>query len=198
MLPNRLQRMSVGAAAGIAALTSLIFSLFVARAPHPPGFFLKYVDAATAGRLEPARLLDFSPLYLFLARLLVPLGGKELLLLVQCLFHAATSAFIAASVGALTGPAWALAAGLFAATYRPFLVYAGVLEPENLIVLCLAAAITFGILARRGLRSSQGQEGSVTPWFWAAASGICVGLAAISRPQYVLLTVVWAIWIGIA
>src|SRR5262249_50507433 len=111
MLPKRLPRMSVGRAAGIAALTSLIFSLFVARATHPPGYFLKCAAAAAAVRIEPTRLLDFSPLYLFLARLLVPLGGKELLLLVQCFFHAATAAFIAIAVGTLTGPAWALAAG---------------------------------------------------------------------------------------
>src|SRR5262249_52330791 len=110
-----------------------------------------------------------------------------------------TAAFIAIAVGTLTGPAWALAAGVLAATYRPFLVYAGVLEPENLIVLCLAASITFGILARRGLRSTEREaERSIPPVVWAAASGFCRGLAAISRPQCVLLIVVWTMWIGIA
>src|SRR5215467_1082027 len=130
MSPRVVPRHPVAGAALFAAAVALVFSLLVARDTQPPGYFMKYVEAATASRIEPSRLLDYSPFYLFLARLLIPLGDKQLLLLVQCFAHTATSALVAISVGVLSRPRYALAAGVLAATYRPFLVYAGVLEPE--------------------------------------------------------------------
>lgn len=199
MSSTRASRLSVAAAAVIAAVVALVFSLLVARATQPPGYFMKYVEAATAERIEPARLLDYSPLYLFLARLLIPLGGRQLLLLVQCFCGAATSALVVISVGALARARYALVAGILTATYRPFLVYAGVLEPECVILLCIAAAVALGLLARRALdRVVVGSRGPSVAFVSAAGSGICLGLAAVSRPQYVLLLAAWPVWIAAA
>jgi hypothetical protein len=191
--------LSVAVAASAAAAVSLVFSLAVAHATRPPGYFMKYVEAAQAPSIDPARLLDFSPLYLLLARWILPLGGKGVLLLVQCFFLAGACALIAVAIGILAGPRGALLGGLAAATYRPFLVYAGVLEPEITIVFSLAAAVTFGLLARRRFDLSHVGGGRLGGGvILAIAAGVCLGLAASLRPQYILMLPVWAFWIGSA
>jgi hypothetical protein len=108
--------------------------------------------------------------------------------------HAATAALVALAVAALAGPGWAAVAGLATAAYRPFLVYAGVHEPETAILFCLAVAVACGAWARR-----LGQAGP-PPRSWtgaalAAASGLALAAAGLLRPHHLILLPVWAYWL---
>ncbi|HEX5760863.1 MAG TPA: tetratricopeptide repeat protein, partial [Thermoanaerobaculia bacterium] len=102
------------------------------------------------------------------------------------------AAAVAAAVAALAGGWWGLGAGLAAAAYRPFLVHAGVHEPETAIVFCLAVAVFAGVLARK----SSGKERR--SWRWSLVAGLSLGAAALLRPQHLLLVPIWALWIGAA
>jgi hypothetical protein len=143
---------SFGAALGLA--------LGLAGVAHPEIIFPKYLAAAVAAPGEQAeRLLDYSPLYLGLVRVLLPWGAAGILV-AQAVLHAVTAAAVAVAValaarrGRWEWPAWL--GGLGVAAYRPFLVYSGVHEPETVILACLAAAIVAGLLARARLRSPRG------------------------------------------
>jgi hypothetical protein len=134
---------AVGAALGLAFL--------VADIAHPAVIFPKYLAAAAAPAAEQAeRLLDYSPLYLAFVGLLLPLGPAAILA-VQAVLHAATAAMAAVTAGRLGGRGAAWIAGLGVASYRPFLTYSGIHEPETLILACLAAAILLGVVARQRL-----------------------------------------------
>ncbi len=135
-------------AALVAFAAALGLGLGPARVTSPEAVFPKYLAAAAAPAPEQAeRLLDYSPLYLSFTRIVAPRGWRAVLQ-VQVLLHALTAALAALAVARLAGPGWALVAGLGVASYRPFLVYAGVHEPESVIVFCLAVAICAGLAAR--------------------------------------------------
>jgi hypothetical protein len=175
---------------------SLFFSVVVSRATRPPGYFTKYLVAVRdPASIQKERALDYSPLYLALARLAVPLGagehgGAHLLLDLQCLLFAGACAVVADAVRSLADERWGLAAGAAMAAYRPLLVYCGVLEPEILLTFLLAAAIWAGIAARRAIDASRRR------WvFSSAAAGCALGLAALDRPTSLLLVPVWAVWV---
>jgi|GEM_PF-1865119 len=130
---------------------ALACALALAGVTHPDMVFLKYLAAAAAPPAERAeRLLDYSPLYLALVRALLPFGTAAILG-VQAVLHALTAAAVALAVALLAGRRWAWLGGLGVAAYRPFLVYCGMLEPETVILACLAFAVLFGLLARRRL-----------------------------------------------
>lgn len=126
-------------------------ALALAGVTHPDAIFPKYLAAAAASPAEQAeRLLDYSPLYLALVKALLP-GGHAAILAVQAVLHALTAAAVALTVALLAGRRWAWLGGLGVAAYRPFLVYCGMLEPETVILACLASAMLLGTLARRRL-----------------------------------------------
>jgi hypothetical protein len=126
-------------------------ALVLAGVTHPDAIFPKYLAAAAASPAEQAeRLLDYSPLYLALVKALLP-GGHAAILAVQAVLHALTAAAVAVTVVLLAGRRWAWLGGLGVAAYRPFLVYCGMLEPETVILACLACAMLLGALARRRL-----------------------------------------------
>jgi len=81
-------------------------------------------------------------------------------------------------------------AGLVAASYRPFLVYTAVLEPESLLLALLSWALLAGVLARRVQHTPRWRTA------WAVAAGLALGLAALTRPAYLGLLPVWALWVG--
>jgi hypothetical protein len=144
-----------GAALGLAFL--------VADIAHPAVIFPKYLAAAAALAAEQSeRLLDYSPLYLAFVGLLLPLGPAAILA-VQAVLHAATAAMAAVTAGRLGGRGSAWIAGLGVASYRPFLTYSGIHEPETLILACLAAAILLGVVARERLGSVAGQAAGGLP-----------------------------------
>ena len=179
----------------LAGAAGLICAFWVADVGHPPAIFPKYLEAAL---LSPAqlgdRLGDYSPLYLVLTRVLAP-GGWQDVLRFQAVLHAGTAAAVALAVAALAGPAWAAAAGLAAAAYRPFLVYAGIHEPENAIVFCLAVAIACGAWARRLLRQ---EVAALAGPALAAGAGLALAAAGLLRPQHLLLLPIWACWVALA
>lgn len=126
-------------------------ALVLAGVTHPDAIFPKYLAAAAASPAEQAeRLLDYSPLYLALVKALLP-GGHAAILAIQAVLHALTAAGVAMAVALLAGRRWAWLGGLGVAAYRPFLVYCGMLEPETVILACLAGAMLLGALARRRL-----------------------------------------------
>ncbi len=181
----------------------LACALVLAGVTHPDAIFPKYLEAATAPAAERAeRLLDYSPLYLGLVRALLPLGYAGILA-VQAALHAATAAAAALAATLLAGRRWAWVAGLGVASYRPFLVYCGMLEPETVIVACLALAVLCGLLARARLSGrvaatpAPGSAPVAAVAFAALAFG-CLAAAALGRPQHLLLIPVWALWMAAA
>lgn len=188
--------MTAGARAWLGALAvavlALTMSLGVAHATRPPGYFTKYIAAASPSH-DPSRDADYSPLYLALARLLVPHQGATSLLLLNCLLHACLCVLVYATVRSLAPPAAGLAAGVIAATYRPFLVYCGVLEPEIVLAASLALAIAAGVAARA--RLAGGRRGAL---FLSVVGGAALGAAALCRPPSLLLVPVWAWWLAAA
>jgi hypothetical protein len=168
---------------------ALAFSFVVADATHPAAIFPKYMEAAAAPPAEQSeRLLDYSPLYLALTRALAPSGYRAILAF-QCLLHGLTAAAVTLAVAALADAAWwgwGLAAGLGVASYRPFLVYCGVHEPEGLVLAALAVAVLLGLAARR----LDGRSALLA----AAGAAACLAAAGLSRPQHLLLIPAWAVW----
>jgi len=170
----------------LVAVLSLVFSLGIGGTLHPPGVFVKYTDAAR--HWEPSRIQDFSPFYLGFVRVFLPAVGVNGLRLLQALLLAAACASVAATVGLEAGLRAGVAAGVVAASYRPFLVYAGVLEPETLILCLLALALHAAYRARR----TTGGRGHAAAW--AALASVWLAFAAMARPQYVVLVPIWALW----
>lgn len=228
--------------------TGLTCALVLAGVTHPDAIFPKYLEAAAAPAAERAeRLLDYSPLYLGLVRALLPLGFAGILA-VQAALHAATAAAAALAAALLAGRRWAWVAGLGVASYRPFLVYCGMLEPETVIVACLALAVLCGLLARARLSEAaavkSAPDGTTVAAAGATPAGLtapraglpgapdaapvrgggelapplapfglfapvgaaalaalafgCLAVAALGRPQHLLLIPVWAFWMAAA
>jgi len=149
---------------------------------HPDAIFPKYLAAAAAPPAEQAeRLLDYSPLYLALVKALLP-AGHAAILAVQALLHGLTAAAVAMAVALLAGRRWAWLGGLGAAAYRPFLVYCGMLEPETVILACLAFAMLFGVLARRRLGVAAAPAVAAAP---LEAPGEAVAVAPAPQPAVV-------------
>jgi hypothetical protein len=198
-----------GAAGGwLAALgafaAALVCALALAGVTHPDAVFPKYLAAAAASPAEQAeRVLDYSPLYLALVKALLPFGHAAILA-VQAVLHAATAAAVAMAVALLAGRRWAWLGGLGVAAYRPFLVYCGMLEPETVILACLAFAVLLGLLARTRLGAPP--VPAVLPPTggrrWTAVIVVlafgCLAAAGLGRPQHLLLMPVWAWWLAAA
>jgi hypothetical protein len=190
MLRSRAALAALGAFAA-----ALVFAFLVAGATRPPAIFPKYLEAASAPAAERSeRLLDYSPLYLGLTRLLAPAGYRAILAL-QCLLHGVTAGAVAATVALLAGAGWGLGAGLAVAAYRPFLVYCGIHEPESLVLAALALAVLLGLVAQNRLAPGEA-PGTSQRLFAAAGAAACLAAAGLARPQHLLLVPVWAIWMA--
>lgn len=183
------------AVAVVVALAAVVLAVGPARALHRRGTFVKYVEAATHPDI--AREQDYSPLYLGLFRLVYAGGGRTLVRAVQVALFAITCVCVAFAVGLQAGWVWGLVSGLVAASYRPFLVYVGVLEPEALLLFLLGAALALGVWARWSLRSGARHQGHRWPQrTLVVLSLILVSLAATTRPQYLVLVPVWILWLA--
>ncbi len=178
-------------AALLAGAAAALLALAGAKALTPPGYFTKYPEAAQASEeVRRARAADYSPLYLELARAVVPRWEARGLLVVNVVAHSFTGAAVAAAVALTAGWGLGVGAGLVAASYRPFLVYTAVLEPESLLLALLSWALLAGVLART-VQDTPRWRGA-----WAVAAGLALGLAALTRPVYLGLLPVWALWVG--
>src|ERR1700710_2514036 len=139
---------NAASAALVSFMAALVFAFIVAGATRPGTIFPKYLEAAAAPAAERSeRLLDYSPLYLALTRVLAPAGYRSILVF-QCLLHAITAAAVALCVALLAGAGGGLVGGLGVACYRPFLVYCGIHEPESLVLAALAVAVFLGLAVR--------------------------------------------------
>jgi hypothetical protein len=158
-------------------------ALALAGVTHPDAIFPKYLAAAAASPAEQAeRLLDYSPLYLALVKALLP-GGHAAILAIQAVLHALTAAAVALTVALLAGRRWAWLGGLGVAAYRPFLVYCGMLEPETVILACLACAMLLGVLARRRLGAlAAPATGAAEAAVTGAAPAVSLGTAPAEAP----------------
>lgn len=190
--PRRRGPVGVGRPLLVAVLAGVLGALLAvagARALRPPGFFTKYLRATEISPAEAAeREADYSPLYLAVARWVVPRWGARGLLVLNVLAHAATAAGVATTVTLTVGGGWGLAAGVAAAVYRPFLVYTAILEPELILLALLAGALLAGTLAR--LQDCPSRRA----WL-AGAAGVALGLAGTVRPVYLALLPAWGRWL---
>lgn len=181
----------IAATALLVSGSAALLALGGAKVLTPPGYFTKYTEAAQASEeLRRVRASDYSPLYLAMARGVVPRWNATGLLVVNVAAHSFTCAAVAAVVALAAGWGWGLGAGLVAAAYRPFLIYTAVLEPEMVLVALLAAALLAGVLARGQVGDSHGPGG------FAGVAGIALGLAALARPAYLVLVPAWALWVA--
>ncbi|MEM7243996.1 MAG: hypothetical protein AAF533_01560 [Acidobacteriota bacterium] len=183
-----LARPAMGVA--LVAVVALVFSLLVVQAAWPPGFFVKYQQAAADPELAAQRLGDYSPLYLGLVQAVGGVLGHRGLLLLNCVLHAVVAVAVTALVGRLAGGAWGLLGGLLVATYRPLVVHAGIHEPELLLAACLALALAAGHETRHRLRV--GEPGAARLTLLAAT--LALTLAGLCRPQWLVLLVLALPW----
>ncbi|MCP3958619.1 MAG: hypothetical protein GY719_12270 [bacterium] len=139
-----------------------------------PGTFRKYPLAAEqilAGQLPTERLVDFSPLYLWLsvtAERLLPAPEATLLWLQIVLAAAATGLLFTLLARRVAAPLAAVAA-LALAFDRHLLVYERILEPEIVLLFCLLVFLLF--LEREHARG-------------ALIAGVFAALCLATRPTF--------------
>lgn len=149
--------------------------------------FVKYPLAAAqylAGTLPNERLADLSPGYFYLHVLSQWLGGGEAaqpVLLLQLFLIALTAALLALLMSESGLPAgWALAGATLFACSRGVIVYAGMFEPEALLLFLLVAMVwLLGKDDRTRL----------------LAAGGAMGLALLTRPSVMPLLILVPLWL---
>lgn len=126
-----------------------------------------------------------NPLYPYALGVIYRVGGAsaDLARLVQHAFGVATVVLIAWAARRAFGPGAALAAGLLAALYRPFLLYEDLLLTETLVVFLGAAALAACLGAAAGGWRSLG-------------AGMILGLGLLARPTF--LPVAALAWLAAA
>jgi hypothetical protein len=139
--------------------------------------FAKYPGAARMlvdGTLDPARVLDFSPLYLELHRLayLAGLTNPDVLRIVQCVLGSFSCVLVFWIGRRLFGWVAGAAAGVLAALLRDLVIYDQVFDSEPVLLVLFLGAL--GLLVCGGSWRRQ--------WIRHAALGILVGLAIATRP----------------
>lgn len=174
----------------VVLLTLLLHTVFAALVPVPR--FTKYPVAAElwlGEQLQVERLLDFSPLYLFLHRLASSWFGSA----ASSLFEGLQILLVAASCGALYWllrrqagrPVAALLVAAFAID-RHLLIYARTLEPE---ILQLALLIGFLVALERTRENPAG---------WSAlAAGVLAALSLANRPTLLPVFLLTPVLLGL-
>ncbi|MEO1085260.1 MAG: hypothetical protein AAFY88_13555, partial [Acidobacteriota bacterium] len=157
------------AAVGLGAL-----AIFIAAAVlSPPVSFRKYTVAAEAwanGTFPAERVIDFSPLYLFLHVGSLHLGlGPRVFEALQIGLAALCVALLFTLIYPRLGFRLAALGAVVFALDRHLLVYQRVLEPE---IVLLSALLGFFVLLDRRTASA------------AAGAGVLAGLALLTRPTF--------------
>jgi tetratricopeptide (TPR) repeat protein len=152
---------------------------FFAHPAFDGAYYLSWARAIAYGSPGPTGAFYLAPLYPHLLAMLIKIiGGSYLLLyLLQHLLSVATAAMIAILGRHLIGHYAALAASALFLLYHPILFFASRPLSETLSLFLLFAALLAG--ARSSARS-------------AAGAGFLAGLAALSRPNLLLLPLLWA------
>lgn len=181
------QRFSLALSAAV-LLVALLRTAQLASLPDL-GYFVKYTaaaDAILAGAVPTDRLADLSPGYLWFVTVARRMAGPSVVTLriLQLALLALTAWLCGRLAYRLAGP---LAGGVAAAALlllRGPVVNAAEAEPETLLAAALAAALTL-LLPSAPLR----------PWR-ALAGGLAAGLAAATRPTFLLVALVLLLWIA--
>ncbi|MBL8034752.1 MAG: hypothetical protein JNJ69_13685, partial [Leptospiraceae bacterium] len=160
-----------------------------ADAAHPGDAFTKYLIAARSPALLSERASDFSFLYLFFVKALGT--DANLILFTQCILHIFVALLASLTTFQITRDLrWMLVSGVLIAAYRPFLTYAGVHEPESLLlfILSLIFFLTTWLLKRT----------TVTPLLLIVISvlALLIFTAGLIRPQYLLMIPAYAYWLS--
>jgi tetratricopeptide (TPR) repeat protein len=152
---------------------------FFARPAFDGAYYLGWARAIAHGAAGPTGAFYLAPLYPHLLAMVIKLTGGSfgLLYLLQHLLSLVTAAMIGILGRHLIGRYAALyAAGLFL-LYHPVLFFASRPLGETLSIFLLFAALLVG--AKRSFRS-------------LAAAGFVAGLGALSRPNMLLVPLLWA------
>jgi tetratricopeptide (TPR) repeat protein len=154
--------------------------LYFARPAFDGAYYLDWARAIAHGARGPAGAFYLAPLYPHLLALLIKLfGGSFMLLyLLQHLLSLLTAAIIAILGRNLIGRYAALAAAALFLLYHPILFFASRPLAETLSIFLMFTALLAG--AKSSKRS-------------AAASGFVAGLAALCRPNLLLLPLLWVV-----
>lgn len=184
-----------GAGSGLRQLSAVLLAAAAARAVYLASFagtplydyfrndhlyYREWALRIAAGRWLSVEPFEQGPLYAYLLgaayRVFGPREAPALFL--QLLGGVGTVALIWWCARRLRGSAAALAAGLLAALYGPFMFAEALVMKTFLEPLLVAAALAAGL---RGLGSGRAR--------WHAAAGAAVGLACLVREVHVLLLV---------
>jgi len=152
---------------------------FFANPAFDGAYYLGWARAIAHGAQGPTGAFYLAPLYPHLLAMLIKLTGGSfgLLYLLQHLLSLVTAAMIAILGRHLLGRLAALAAAVLFLLYHPILFFASRPLGETLSIFLLFAALLLG--AKRSFRSS-------------AVAGFVAGLGALSRPNLLLVPLLWA------
>jgi 4-amino-4-deoxy-L-arabinose transferase-like glycosyltransferase len=191
--------------AGVALRLVHVLAIAPSTAIFTDGFFFHWVGKAVAdghGYVNPAELFfkghsvataAHPPIYTFVIAAATKLGitGDEAQRSLGCLFGAGTIALIGLLGRRVAGAGVGLGAAAIAAVYPLLIAADGALMSETLYGLLVALAL----LAAYRLRDEPG-------WWRALALGAVVGLAALTRPEALLLLPLLTLprwrWFGVA
>ena len=161
-------------------LAALIVHLLVAAWFPVPGIFVKYNEAAAqilSGDLPQERLLDFSPLYLWIslaAERFLP-APRLVLQGLQILMTASAAALLFIVLRRRVNASLAALGAMIFAVDRHTLVYTRILEPEALAIFLLCAFLFF---VERVVHPDSPSTS------FAALAGIFAGLSLATRPTF--------------
>ncbi len=139
----------------------------------------------------------FPPAYAYLLSIVDKITGGpalgaetvHLARILQALLGTATVALIGLIAWDLFGAGTALLALAIAAIYPVFIELSSVLVAENLLTVLLLAAVCAALRIRR----------TRTPWRWVLATGVVVGLAALTHTNAALIAIPLALGVrGVA
>lgn len=155
---------------------------------HDQGYFAKYLtfaDQILSGRIPRERLGDLSPAYLWTIVLLRRLGcGVRALRDMQIALLSVAASLCALAAARIAGRWAGLAVLILVLFNRPALIVATELEPETLILFCLAASLLALVEWEHTRLACQ-----------AAAAGLFLGLAVTGRPVAALALIAITIWL---
>lgn len=190
----------------LALAVRLAYNLALHQAGHPPSSFVidesEYFGAAHM--LAEGRGFSFfdtalwvrPPLYVMLLAATMRLWGYGYVpaLVVQALLSAATLAPMGWLAYRLAGRAAARGAMALALLYLPLTLFAGLFLSETLFVLLFMLALAALVTARDAFVAARSRQAFV----WTVASGLLLGLAALTRATALAFVPLAALWLGLS
>jgi tetratricopeptide (TPR) repeat protein len=178
----------------IAMAVRLLYFLQYRRSPFydflhlDPLYYHEWAARIAAGDWLGGEVFEQSPLYPYLLALYLTVFGKGLTLLrlIQFAIGSATVVLTYSLGRRIFGRASAVVAALATAVYGPFLFYEGQVMKEFLTPFFSAAMLLLFHAALEARAGSAGSRIGRAPVLFAL-SGLCIGLAALVRDNFLLL-----------